>query len=74
MNGIRALFADEVWVKTVTADYENEDKLERLVASVADYQGGLNRFAQAAVGRYLYDLPERIVMRSEHPAEGSEGE
>jgi hypothetical protein len=60
LNGIRSLFADEVFVKTFTADYE-EDELERLVASFAEYQPALNRFAQAAVGRYLAELPEGVV-------------
>jgi len=60
LNGIRALFADEVFVKSLTADYE-EGELERLVVSFAEYQPTLNRFAQAAVGRYLRDLPEGVV-------------
>lgn len=60
LNGIRALFADEVFVKSLTADYE-VGELERLVASFAEYQPALNRFAQAAVGRYLRDLPEGVV-------------
>jgi hypothetical protein len=60
LNGIRALFADEVFVKTLTADYE-DDELERLIAALPDYQGDLNRFAQAAVGRYLSNLPAGVL-------------
>jgi hypothetical protein len=60
LNGIRSLFADEVFVKSLAADYE-EGELERLVASFADYQPALNRFAQAAIGRYLRELPDGVV-------------
>ncbi len=61
LNGIRALFADEVFVKSLTADYE-EGELERLIAALGEhYQPALNRFAQAAVGRYLNGLPEGVV-------------
>lgn len=56
LSGIRALFADEVAIKTVTADYE-EGELERLVAALANYQADLNRFAQGALGRHLRDQP-----------------
>jgi hypothetical protein len=60
LNGIRALFADEVFVTTLTDDYADEE-LERLTAAFAEYQPALNRFAQAAVGRYLRELPEGVV-------------
>jgi hypothetical protein len=60
LNGIRALFADEILLNALTADYE-EGEVERLVASFADYQPALNRFAQAALGRYLRAFPEDIV-------------
>jgi hypothetical protein len=60
LHGIRALFADEVFVKTLTLEYE-DGEFERLVAAFAEYQPDLNRFAQAAVGRYLHELPEGVV-------------
>jgi hypothetical protein len=66
LNGIRALFADEIFVKTITADYEGDIEDEdgeyrRLLAAFAEYQGALNRFAQASVGRYLSELPKGVV-------------
>jgi hypothetical protein len=60
LGGIRALFADEVAIKVVTDDYE-DGELERLVAALANYQADLNRFAQAALGRYLIEQPEGVV-------------
>lgn len=60
LTGIRAIFADDVFVSTLAADYE-EDELERLVSSLPDLQGALNRFAQATVGRYLRELPVGVV-------------
>jgi hypothetical protein len=60
LNGIRARFTDEVFVKALTATYENGE-LERLVAALADYQPALNRFAQAALGRFLRELPDGVV-------------
>ena len=60
LHGIRALFADEVFLQTVTADY-GDGELERLAAALAEYQPALNRFAQAAVGRYLSELPDGVV-------------
>lgn len=64
LSGIRALFADEVAIKALTADYE-DDEFERLVGALADYQGNLNRFAQGAIGRYLRDLPSGVVSYQE---------
>jgi hypothetical protein len=60
LNGIRALFADEVLLNALSADFE-EDEFERLAASFGQYQPALNRFAQAAVGRYLRERPEGVV-------------
>jgi hypothetical protein len=60
LGGIRALFADEVAIKVVTDDYD-EGELERLVAALANYQADLNRFAQAALGRFLREQPEDLV-------------
>jgi hypothetical protein len=60
LGGIRALFADEVAVKAVTDDFE-DGELERLVAALANYQADLNRFAQAAIGRYIGEQPEGVV-------------
>ena len=53
-------FADEVAVKTLTADFE-EGELERMIGVLANYQAELNTFAQAALGRYLHELPAGIV-------------
>jgi hypothetical protein len=61
LNGVRATFADEVFVKALTAEFE-DGELERLVATFADYQPALNRFAQAAIGRYLRELPDGVVV------------
>jgi hypothetical protein len=44
LGGIRALFADEVAIKTLTDDYE-DDELRRLIGELANYQADLNRFA-----------------------------
>lgn len=60
MNGIRALFADDVFVSTFTADYE-EGELERLAASFTEYQSDLNFSAQSALGRYLRVQPDGVV-------------
>lgn len=60
LGGIRALFVDEVLIKSVTNDYE-EGELERLIAALANYQADLNRFAQGALGRYLREQPEGVV-------------
>lgn len=60
LSGIRALFADEVLVKTITDGYE-DDELERLVEALAAYQGDLNRFAQGAIGRYVREQPDGLV-------------
>jgi hypothetical protein len=32
-----------------------------LVAALANYQADLNRFAQAAIGRYIGEQPEGVV-------------
>jgi hypothetical protein len=64
LSGIRALFADEVAIKTVTDDYE-DDELERLAAALANYQADLNRFAQAAIGRYMRYQPDGVVAYEE---------
>ena len=53
LNGICAMFADEVFIKTLTADYD-DDELERLVTALVKYQPALNRFAQAALGRSTF--------------------
>lgn len=68
LTGIRAVFADEVFVSTISADYE-DGELKRLVAALADYQPALNRFAQAAVGRYLNQLPEGVLHEAEEEDE-----
>jgi hypothetical protein len=60
LTGIRALFADEIYIKTLTLDFE-EGELEKLTAAMADYAGTLHRFAQMAVGRYLRNLPAGVV-------------
>lgn len=65
LSGIRALFADEVAIKTVTDNFD-DGELERLVAALADYQGDLSRFAQGALGRYLREQPDGVVAYEEH--------
>jgi hypothetical protein len=60
LGGIRALFADEVAIKVVSADYE-DGEFERLITALANYQADLNRFAQAALGRYIREQPEGVV-------------
>ncbi len=64
LNGIRALFADEVYIKALTASFE-DDELERLAKVVVTYQPRLNYFAQAAVGHYLRGLPRGVVRSKE---------
>jgi hypothetical protein len=64
LNGIRALFADEVFARSVTADYE-DGEMERLIDSFKELQPALNRFAQAVIGRYLRELPDGVV-RADH--------
>jgi hypothetical protein len=60
LTGIRSIFADDVLVNTIAADYD-DGELDRLVAALPDYQAALNRFAQAALGRYLRSLPDGVV-------------
>jgi hypothetical protein len=63
LSGIRALFADEVAVKLLTAGYQ-DGELERLVSRVAQLQAAYNRFAQAVLGRYLREMPNGLVMKT----------
>lgn len=67
LSGIRALFADEVLVKTIADDWE-EGETERLFGSLANLQADLNRFAQAVLGRYLNNQPDGVVTYTEKPA------
>jgi hypothetical protein len=69
LGGIRALFADEVAIKTLTEDYD-DDELRRLVAALANYQADLNRFAQMALGRYLREQPDGVVTHEEREVGG----
>lgn len=64
LSGIRALFAEEVAIKVVSADFD-EDEMKRLTAALANYQADLNRFAQAALGRYLSGQPKDMVAYEE---------
>jgi len=59
-GGIRALFADDVLVNLMTREID-EDEIAGLLATLGDLQAGYNRFAQAAVGRYLRNLPRGVV-------------
>jgi hypothetical protein len=73
LNGIRALFASEIFIKTLTANYD-DGEFERLVTALAEYQTALNRFAQAAIGRYLRNLPRGVVQfRNEELGAGAQG-
>jgi hypothetical protein len=65
LSGIRAKFADEVVVSAMTHDY-GDDEFSRLAATLADYQLDLNRFGQAAVGRYINTLPADVVTHEMH--------
>jgi hypothetical protein len=60
LSGIRAKFADQAAISAITSDYE-DGEYERLIVALADYQGDLNRFAQAVVGRYIRELSDGIV-------------
>jgi hypothetical protein len=68
LNGIRALFADEVLVVTVALDWE-DGEVESLIGSFAEYQAALSRFAQGALGRYLRSLPVEVVTDAIDPPE-----
>ena len=60
LNGVRAEFASEVLVRLMTRGYE-ENELRDLVQRVANLQGDYNRFAQAALGAYIRELPQGVV-------------
>jgi hypothetical protein len=60
LGGIRAVFADEVAVRAMTFDYD-DDELERLTKALLPLQIDLNRFAQGALGRYIATLPSGVV-------------
>jgi len=66
LTGIRSIFADDVLVNTLAADYE-DGELEKLVGALPHYQGSLNRFGQAALGRYLRNLPDGVVEETIRP-------
>lgn len=57
---IRSFFADEVLIKAITLDYEDGES-ERLIATLANYQGDLNKFSQVALGRYFREQQEGVV-------------
>jgi hypothetical protein len=59
-GGIRAHFADELVAQLMMAGRE-EDEIRALLAQLGELQAAYNRFAQAALGRYLNGLPEGIV-------------
>jgi hypothetical protein len=61
LSGIRSEFAYEAAIAAMTRDFE-DDELQRLITTLARLQGDLNRFAQAALGRYLRELPEGAVI------------
>jgi hypothetical protein len=67
LSGIRAVFAYEVAIRTLTADYE-AGELERLITALAALQYDLNRFAQAALARYLNERPDGVVSYEETQA------
>ena len=60
LSGIRAVFVDEVAVRTMTLDYD-DGELERLTKALLPFQIDLNRFAQGALGRYIVTLPQGVV-------------
>lgn len=60
LSGFRAAFADDIGVSALTASME-DGELDRLAVALGNYQGALSRFAQAAIGRYLYEQPEGTV-------------
>lgn len=60
LSGIRAVFADEIFVKFLTNDY-GEGEFEDLVERMTELQGTYYRFAQAALGAYLHKLPKGVV-------------
>jgi hypothetical protein len=68
LSGIRALFADEVAIKTISHDFD-DGEFERLATALANLQGDLTRFAQGAVGRYLRELPDGVVSYDAKPVE-----
>lgn len=57
---IRSSFADEVLIKAITLDYEDRES-ERLIATLATYQGDLNHVSQMALGRCLGEQPNGVV-------------
>ena len=67
LSGIRALFADEVFVKTIADEWE-EGETERLFGALANLQADLNRFAQGVLGRYLNNQPDGVVTYTEESA------
>jgi len=54
--------SDDVLVKAMTEDL-GDGEYERLLTTLADYQADLNRFAQGALGRYIGDRADGIVLR-----------
>lgn len=64
LGGIRALFADEVLVKTIVDDWE-DGETERLFGALANLQADLNRFAQGVLGRYLNEQSDGVVIYTE---------
>jgi hypothetical protein len=68
LTGIRSLFADDVLVSRLAAEYE-DGELERLADALPDFQGGVSRFGRAALGKYLGTLPQGVLR--DMKAEGS---
>lgn len=71
LSGIRALFADEVAIKTLTADFD-EGEFERLIEALANLQADLSRFAQAVVGRYINGMPDGLVTHNVIPLDAED--
>jgi hypothetical protein len=62
LGGVRAHFADELGGKLVMAHLGLDASDQKaLVKKLANVQAAYGRFAQAALGRYLHDLPDGVV-------------
>lgn len=69
---VRSYFADEVLIKAITLDYE-DDESERLIGTLANYQGDLNHVSQMALGRY-FDGHRGLVTHEERAAVAEDGD
>lgn len=69
LSGIRARFGDQAVTSAMTHDLD-DGELERLIATCANLQGDLSRFAQAVVGRHIAELPDGVVLHETRPVAG----